>query len=418
MKRDHALVIGAGTAGLAAAQVLSEHFKKVTVLEKDPSIGSNNARSGVPQGRHLHVLLKRGHKILRQLFPKIEKDFEDCPYIDWSHDTAWENRDGLFPRYPSLIRTEAMSRPRLESHMHFHVSQKSRIVFHKAEVEEIFVEQNTVESVRCKNNRLFTADLVVIAGGAFFPLKRLLPTLSIDGSTKKTSINITYRSVQFTKASLKFQDFKQYYYQLSPPTDARGAVIAPIENGRYVATLIEYSSSLKGKADFEDFMKRALLVPGKHCFSLLKDGQALGEPAYFHKSHMHLRRLHKVAGFPVNLVVVGDAFCSLNPVFGQGMTVALEQALLLKKMLSQKYFTSRKFHSDAEALLRVPYLLSKLGSETHPSFTKRYLENYLHRCQESSKLHLRFLKTLHLEGSVFDLLDFTSFIKTLLGRHS
>jgi len=32
---NHAIVLGAGMAGLATAQVLSSHFSKVTVLERD-----------------------------------------------------------------------------------------------------------------------------------------------------------------------------------------------------------------------------------------------------------------------------------------------------------------------------------------------------------------------------------------------
>jgi len=60
--QDHAIVMGASMAGLLAARVLSEHYQRVTVIERDelPPIGAH--RRGVPHGRHLHGLHPRGRE--------------------------------------------------------------------------------------------------------------------------------------------------------------------------------------------------------------------------------------------------------------------------------------------------------------------------------------------------------------------
>src|SRR5947209_18026327 len=55
---QHAVVIGASMAGLLASRVLSEHFKQVTVIERDRLPQEVQPRKGVPQGRHVHVLLR------------------------------------------------------------------------------------------------------------------------------------------------------------------------------------------------------------------------------------------------------------------------------------------------------------------------------------------------------------------------
>jgi phytoene dehydrogenase-like protein len=65
---DHAIVIGAGIAGLLAAGVLARHFGAVSVLEKDALPVAPVARRGVPQGAHAHVLLQGGQDALETLF--------------------------------------------------------------------------------------------------------------------------------------------------------------------------------------------------------------------------------------------------------------------------------------------------------------------------------------------------------------
>ena len=59
--RGHAAVIGGSLSGLLAARVLSNHFEKVTVLERDTLPNGPEFRSGVPQARHglPAVLLRR-----------------------------------------------------------------------------------------------------------------------------------------------------------------------------------------------------------------------------------------------------------------------------------------------------------------------------------------------------------------------
>ena len=58
-----AIVIGGSMAGLATARVLADHFDEVVLVERDALTDSLEPRKGVPQGRQLHGLLKRGEQV-------------------------------------------------------------------------------------------------------------------------------------------------------------------------------------------------------------------------------------------------------------------------------------------------------------------------------------------------------------------
>src|SRR6266702_5861105 len=68
-QRKQAIVIGAGIAGLLAARVLSEHYGRVLIVERDVFPSHFEVRAGTPQAFHVHRILPRGKMILEHLFP-------------------------------------------------------------------------------------------------------------------------------------------------------------------------------------------------------------------------------------------------------------------------------------------------------------------------------------------------------------
>jgi 2-polyprenyl-6-methoxyphenol hydroxylase-like FAD-dependent oxidoreductase len=406
MKR--AVVIGGGIAGLAAAKALAGSFAEVIILEKDESLGSSAPRRSAAQGAHLHVLLGRGQEILSELFPEVAAKIldSDCPRIDWAADTQWEMGSGCFPRHQSGVITRSFTRPYLESLLVASLRQKSAAGFQTGQVTSLSLKENKVSEVHLVDGSSLSADLVVLAGGQYFPLERMLPGLEIAKNTESHAIDITYRSVFFRADSLQLENCRQYYHQFSPPHQAIGGVITPVENGMAVATIIQHGPFRAGGSEFADFLALAARVPGGQFLRIVRKAQAHSPMEVFHKPTMYLRRLHQVRQFPKNLFVVGDVFCSLNPVFGQGMTTALSQALLLKH--AAKLSNSSDFHRRSAERLKIPFLLSELGSRMGSKFPERYLRAFLLRAQSSARLHKKFLKVLHLQAPLHTLFDLPS----------
>src|SRR6476469_10484706 len=82
---SHAIVIGAGVAGLGSALALSRSGHRVTLVERDatplpadPDAAFEWDRRGAPQVRHSHDLLARLRNLLRDRYPDVLADLHDA----------------------------------------------------------------------------------------------------------------------------------------------------------------------------------------------------------------------------------------------------------------------------------------------------------------------------------------------------
>ncbi|WP_248846210.1 NAD(P)-binding protein [Rhodococcus pyridinivorans] len=66
---ERAVVLGASMSGLSAARVLSDRFAEVTVIDRDRLPSTDEPRRGVPQGRHIHVLISGDSNSSRRCSP-------------------------------------------------------------------------------------------------------------------------------------------------------------------------------------------------------------------------------------------------------------------------------------------------------------------------------------------------------------
>jgi hypothetical protein len=89
-----ACVLGGGIAGLLAARVLSDYADQVIVLERDPVVGDERPRAGVPQGRPVHTLLPGGLRSTRWGGPAGPRHL----FCDWSSPQGFRYQHGFSTR--------------------------------------------------------------------------------------------------------------------------------------------------------------------------------------------------------------------------------------------------------------------------------------------------------------------------------
>ena len=179
--RKTAVVLGGGMAGLFAANVLADHFERVTVVERDDG-SKDEWRPGVPQSRHVHVLLLRGVQILRRRFPGLEEELLDrgAPPLNWLKETAALAAGGWLPRFDLNLLGYSVSRSLLERQVREHLRRRDNIHFRNGyRVTNLCAnsDNSRITGAVCVANGetdTLHADLVVDACGRASRLPRLL----------------------------------------------------------------------------------------------------------------------------------------------------------------------------------------------------------------------------------------------------
>jgi 2-polyprenyl-6-methoxyphenol hydroxylase-like FAD-dependent oxidoreductase len=95
----------------------------------------------------------------------------------------------------------------------------------------------------------------------------------------------------------------------------------------------------------------------------LRDAELLEEPARYRVPSNRWRRYDKMRRIPDGLIVCGDAICSFNPVYGQGMTVASIEAIVLRDCLRRgDRDLPRRFFRATAKKIRVAWQIA-VGSD-------------------------------------------------------
>ena len=345
---ERAIIIGGGISGKLAARVVSHFFKEVMIIERDYEPQGPIPRKGAPQGEHLHALLQAGEHGLEALFPGITKKFHSsgAVKINSTQDLAWFHHGVWKLRFDGGYTTTLQTRPHLEWHIDQYINAIPNVTFlynHTVqnyvynEVKNQITGVDVIDSSGSEKN--LTANLVIDASGVSSLSSSWLNKRGISIPEQKVKIGLSYITKSYQLPESQARDWAIKLVYPNPPHEKIGGTISRVEGDRHIVTLIGYHNGVNEKEvvksdnGFIDLTKK---LPKLDIYREIKDAVPLSSTSIYRVPHIVWRRFDKVKSLPDGLLLIGDTVCRIDPVFGQGMSISVLEALKLQELLQNE----------------------------------------------------------------------------------
>ena len=359
----HAIVMGGSVAGLCAAAALAAVARSVTLLERDPDPRGALPRKGTPQAHHAHVLLNLGARSLSSLFPGILDELRTRGAVcaDAAASFRWFLHGGWRPHIKDKgLELRMQTRPLLEACLRERVQALPNVTvrFETAIEEPIYdAAAGRVRGVRLEDGTVLDADLVVDATGRGSRSPRWLEEWGFARPAQQTvEVGLAYVSGLF-RVPAAAMPCEALMVNTLPPHVKRGGLVIHVEGDRYMSTLFGYHGE-HAPTDLPGFRAWARGLARPEVADVLDQAEPITE---LHKITYprQVRHLYEaLPRLPGAYVIHGDAVCSFDPVYGQGMSVSAAQGVALREILARPGADTRAVQAAYGRIIDCPWQLT------------------------------------------------------------
>lgn len=426
-----AVVIGGSLAGLLAARVLADHVDQVTIIEREVLVDEAQPRQHVPQGYHAHALLAAGAQTISRFFPGIIDELSAEGAITASiANGIWHHGGAQRVRYPSQINPMGFTRPLLELAVRRRVAALPGVTLDTGvAVRGLTGDAERITGVvveRAGRTETVKADLVIDCTGR---AARSLPWLAELGhdlpEVSEVRADLGYSTVIVDRRPGDLGG-AEFAFTLQSAPGLRGAFALPIEGNRWIVSLAGWHGDHPGP-DYASYLSFARSLPIPEVADLLeRHGPTRARTHRMLSSQWrHIERLRRP---PTGHLLLGDAICSFNPVYGQGMSSAALQAGALAQALRRHRVTSdrltKAFYRSAARVVAAPWTIAVTSDFALPQtsgpkpvgtdMVNRYLARVLLACHTSPAMAEQMYRVQNLLDPPRSLMRPDRVIRTLI----
>lgn len=439
---DHAVVLGAGMAGLLAARVLAMRFPRVTLIERDElpeseiPQGEPVLRPGIPQSRHAHILWSRGVELIELMLPGVTDRLvaAGAGLFDSPRDFLWLSPADWFGPVTGA-RVLLASRELLDSTVRAEVLRNPRVRVRSGATATGLLagpDGRTVTGVELRGGERLAARLVVDATGRASKAPAWLAALGhpVPAVTRYDS-HLGYTSRYFKIPEDSGRRWQGMYVQGRPELP-RGGVLMPLDGNRWLVTLVGNGEHAPPARE-EEFLPFARSLRSPALYDAIRDAVPLSSPTAFRNTMNEWRHYERLERWPAGFVVLGDAACRVNPVYGHGMTVAALAAEALAKEIrtldpEQIAAASRRIQRRTLAAAAVPWQIATSEDMRYPvtegpppdratRILQRYMSRVMAGANTDQAIASRFFGVLSLTRPPGTLLDPLTMLRVLSKRN-
>ena len=181
-----------------------------------------------------------------------------------------------------------------------------------------------------------SADLVVDASGRAVPTMSLLDKLDTSPlEVTEIGIDQAYATAMFEIPASRARAWMGLVHLGNPLEQTGSGLIFPIEHERWIVSIGrlhggELPEEIEGFKAFVNAFRTPTF------FDAIKGARRVGEIARYNMPASVRRRFDKFERLHSGMIPLGDSVCRFNPVFGQGMSVAAREAVVLNRLLDSR----------------------------------------------------------------------------------
>jgi len=339
-KLNQVVVVGGGIAGLGVCAALAKYANEVILLERGKRLDYPQVRKTIPQGHHIHILLKAGQDKLDEIFPGFTGTLisEGASRIQAGTGQRIYEFGNWSPCVPVDLEFLGVSRTFLEHQMFKATSALKNVkLLDGCEVTELSRDGDAINGVVYQDESRTVhhqpCDAVVDASGAGSRLWAQAIKNEDALEIERHEIDIFYSTLIFKPNAAAHLQRENILLVPSSPREL-GASLIDIENGLTCLSLHGVGRDNIPET-IDDWLTSVRdRLPNKDIWQRISVMEPCTELKTMRRKHMQWAHFEKC---PTNIVggyfPIGDVLTQVNPIFGQGMTLALGHAVVMDHAL-------------------------------------------------------------------------------------